>query len=124
MPLKITVISEINNRKRIAIGGSLNSNTSPELQLCINAEINNIVEDIIIDFSHLDFISSAGLRIIFKTKKILDSQNRKLYLVNLQPQIKKVFEIIKALDGMNVFKSQDEMDNYLATMQNKVIDEE
>ncbi len=124
MSLQITITPETNNRKRIAIGGSLDSNTSPELQLCVDTEINDSVQDIIIDFNHLDFISSAGLRIIFKAKKMLEAQSGKLYLVNLKPQIKKVFEIIRALDGMNVFRSQDEMDDYLTVMQNKVIDGE
>ena len=54
----------------------------------------------------------------------MDNRGGKLLLVNLQPQIKKVFEIIKALDGMNVFKEQEEMDDYLTAMQNKVKDGE
>ena len=52
----------------------------------------------------------------------MDNRGGKFLLVNLQPQIKKVFEIIKALDGMNVFKDQEEMDDYLTAMQNKVKD--
>ena len=52
----------------------------------------------------------------------MDANGGRLFMVNLQPQIKKVFEIIKALDGMNVFKDQAEMDDYLAVMQEKVKD--
>ena len=124
MSLEITVTPEENNGKRISIAGSLDSNTAPQLQQSINAEINDSVSTTIIDFKDLDFLSSAGLRVIFKTKKMMDNNGGKFLLVNLQPQIKKVFEIIKALDGMNVFKDQDEMDDYLAAMQNKVKDGE
>ena len=120
MSLVITVTPEANNGKRVSIAGSLDSNTAPQLQQSINAEINESVSTTIIDFKDLDFLSSAGLRVIFKTKKVMDNIGGKFLLVNLQPQIKKVFEIIKALDGMNVFKDQDEMDDYLAAMQNKV----
>jgi len=120
MSLVITVTPEANNGKRVSIAGSLDSNTAPQLQQSINAEINESVSTTIIDFKDLDFLSSAGLRVIFKTKKAMDNNGGKFLLVNLQPQIKKVFEIIKALDGMNVFKDQDEMDDYLAAMQNKV----
>ena len=120
MSLVITVTPEANNGKRVSIAGSLDSNTAPQLQQSINAEINESVSTTIIDFKDLDFLSSAGLRVIFKTKKVMDNNGGKFLLVNLQPQIKKVFEIIKALDGMNVFKDQDEMDDYLAAMQNKV----
>lgn len=124
MSLVITVTPEANNGKRVSIAGSLDSNTAPQLQQSINAEIDDSVSTTIIDFKDLDFLSSAGLRVIFKTKKVMDNNGGKFLLVNLQPQIKKVFEIIKALDGMNVFKDQDEMDDYLAAMQHKVIEGE
>ncbi len=120
MSLVITVTPEANNGKRVSIAGSLDSNTAAQLQQSINAEIDDSVSTTIIDFKDLDFLSSAGLRVIFKTKKVMDNNGGKFLLVNLQPQIKKVFEIIKALDGMDVFKDQDEMDDYLAAMQNKV----
>ena len=120
MSLEISVTPEGNNGKRVSIAGSLDSNTAPKLQQSIDTEINESISTTILDFKDLDFLSSAGLRVIFKTKKIMDNSGGKFLLVNLQPQIKKVFEIIKALDGMNVFKDQDEMDDYLAAMQNKV----
>jgi len=123
MSLDINISPEANNGKRISIAGSLDSNTAPELQQRIDGEINGSVATTIIDFKDLDFLSSAGLRVIFKTKKVMDNSGGKFLLVNLQPQIKKVFEIIKALDGMSVFKDQDEMDEYLTEMQNKVKDE-
>ena len=120
MSLNITITPESDNGKRISIAGSLDSNTAPQLQQSIDAEINESVDPTVIDFKDLDFLSSAGLRVIFKTKKIMDNSGGRFLLVNLQPQIKKVFEIIKALDGMHVFKDQDEMDDYLAAMQTKV----
>lgn len=124
MSLGITVTPEANDGKRISISGSLDSNTSPDLQQTVDSEIDATVNTTIIDFKDLDFLSSAGLRVIFKAKKMMDNNGGKFLLVNLQPQIKKVFEIIKALDGMNVFKDQDEMDEYLTAMQNKVKDGE
>jgi anti-anti-sigma factor len=124
MSLEITITPEKNNSKRISISGNLDSNTAPQLQDKVDAEINDSINATILDFSNLDFLSSAGLRVIFKTKKIMDNSGGKFLMVNLQPQIKKVFEIIKALDGMNVFKNQDEMDDYLTAMQNKVKDGE
>ena len=124
MSLEILITTEENNGKRISIAGSLDSNTAQQLQQSVDTEISDSVATVIFDFKDLDFLSSAGLRVIFKTKKTMDNSGGKFLLVNLQPQIKKVFEIIKALDGMNVFKDQDEMDNYLTAMQNKVKDGE
>ena len=116
MSLEIVITPEKNNGKRILIAGSLDSNTAPELQQSIDTEINDSVSATILDFKDLDFLSSAGLRVIFKAKKFMDNNGGKFLMVNLQPQIKKVFEIIKALEGMNVFKDQAEMDEYLNTV--------
>ena len=124
MSLGIVITPESNQGKRISIAGSLDSNTAPKLQQSVDNEINDTVNTTVIDFKDLDFLSSAGLRVIFITKKMMDNRGGKLLLVNMQPQIKKVFEIIKALDGMNVFKNQEEMDDYLTAMQNKVKDGE
>ena len=109
MSLDITITDQPGGIKRIAIAGSLDSDTSPQLQERVDSDISADVSTTIIDFKDLDYLSSAGLRVIFKAKKIMDSSGGKFLLVNLQPQIKKVFEIIKALDGMSVFKDQDEM---------------
>ncbi len=124
MSLEIVITPEANNGKRISITGSLDGNTAPDLQQSIDTEITDTVSATILDFKDLDFLSSAGLRVIFKAKKLMDNSGGKFLMVNLQPQIKKVFEIIKALDGMNVFKDQDEMDEYLKAMQDKVKDGE
>jgi anti-sigma B factor antagonist len=122
MPLVIEIHAEPNEGKRIALAGSLDTDTAPQLQDKIDQEINSTVHLVIMDLKRLEFLSSAGLRVIFKTKKLMDSHHGKFMLLNLQPQVRKVFDIIKALDGMNVFKSQEEMDDYLTAMQNKVLD--
>lgn len=124
MALNISITSEADHGKRIALAGSLDSDTAPELQQRVDNEIDSSITTTMIDFNDLDFLSSAGLRVIFKTKKVMDERGGRFLLVNLQPQIKKVFEIIKALDGMNVFRNQAEMDEYLTAMQNKVKDGE
>lgn len=122
MSLEISITDQPGGIKRIAIGGSLDTDTAPQLQQEVDSAISDAVNATIVDFKELDYLSSAGLRVIFKAKKVMDNSGGKFLLVNLQPQIKKVFEIIKALDGMNVFKDQNEMDAYLTDMQNKVKD--
>lgn len=122
MPLTIEIHAEPQEGKRISLAGSLDTDTAGQLQDKIDQEIDSTVHMVIMDLKRLEFLSSAGLRVIFKTKKYMDSHEGKFMLLNLQPQVRKVFDIIKALDGMNVFKSQEEMDEYLTAMQNKVLD--
>lgn len=120
MSLTINIHPQGRSGRRISLNGSLDSNTAPELQDLIEVEISQQSSPVVLDFQNLDFLSSAGLRVIFRTRKQVTSAGNKFLLVNLQPQIRKVFEIIKALDGMNVFKDRAEMDAYLAAMQDRV----
>jgi anti-anti-sigma factor len=124
MPLSIEIHAEPHEGKRVSLAGSLDTDTASQLQDKIDHEIDSTVHMVIMDLKRLEFLSSAGLRVIFKTKKLMESHHGKFMLLNLQPQVRKVFDIIKALDGMNVFKSQEEMDEYLTAMQNKVLDDD
>ena len=122
MPLEIEIHAEPHEGKRISLAGSLDTDTAPQLQDKIDQQVDSSVHMVVMDLKRLQFLSSAGLRVIFKTKKRMDEHHGKFMLLNLQPQVRKVFDIIKALDGMNVFRSQEEMDEYLAAMQAKVLD--
>jgi len=124
MPLEITITDEPRNGKRISLAGSLDTDTAPQLEARINESIDPGVTTLILDMKDLEFLSSAGLGVIFMTMKELKSRQGKIIMINLQPQIQRVFELIKALDGMNIFKDREEMDAYLAAMQQKVLDGE
>jgi len=71
----------------------------------------------------VEFISSAGVGTVAKTKTALNRQGADLAMINLRPQIKKVFEIIRILPSFNVFESVQELDDYLEKIQKKVADE-
>ena len=124
MPLEITITNEPDNGKRVSLAGSLDTDTAPKLQARIDESIDSSVTTLILDMKDLDFLSSAGLGVIFMTKKVIGSRKGNVILLNLQPQVQRVFEIIKALDGMKIFKDREEMDAYLADMQQKVLDGE
>jgi anti-sigma B factor antagonist len=73
----------------------------------------------VVDLAQLEYVSSAGVRSLFKARKGASDAGGQLLLVNPQPQVKKVFDIIKALPSTAVFQSQEEMDRYLDAMQKK-----
>jgi anti-anti-sigma regulatory factor len=54
------------------------------------------------------------------TKKAMKEGGGSVLLTNLQPQIRKVFDIIKALPSLSIFESVEELDEYLTQMQRKV----
>ena len=65
----------------------------------------------------MKFISSAGLRVFAATRKQLKERGGQASFINMQPQIQEVFEIIKSLPGVSIFKNIAEFDQYLANRQ-------
>ncbi|WP_346950065.1 STAS domain-containing protein [Dyella sp.] len=76
---------------------------------------------VVLDLSALDYISSAGLRSIAKIRKAMRAREGHTLLVNPQPQVRKVFEIVKAVPVSDVFSSVAELDEYLDRIQRKVL---
>ena len=75
------------------------------------------VKDLVFDLAQLKFISSAGLRVFSSTRKVLKDRGGQVSFINLQPQIQEVFEIMKSLPGVAIFKDVAELDRYLAARQ-------
>jgi len=75
------------------VNGRLDSNTSPRFEEKIVEAIKNGSNKMIIDFEALDYISSAGLRVINKTTKQLKHIEGMLILCSMQDYIKEVFVI-------------------------------
>ena len=114
MPLNIDLNEPKPGTTRVALTGSLDSDTAPQLEKAMGA-LNAAV--IAFDMTNLAFISSAGLRVIFATAKRQRAKGGQIGMSNLRPGVRKVFEIVKALPDMNVFASEKEMDEYLARFQ-------
>mgnify|MGYP001818591393 FL=1 len=68
MSLEIEIHAEPHGGKRISLAGSLDTDTATRLQEKIDHEIDSTVHMVIMDLKRLQFLSSAGLRVIFKTK--------------------------------------------------------
>lgn len=97
--------------------GSLDGNTYKILETTVDAVLKEVPDVIIFDLEFLDYINSMGVRVLLKTKKELEKNNGRIMFAHLQPQIRKVFDILNALPTLKVFASIQEMDQYLDTMQ-------
>ncbi len=108
---------------RVALIGALNTDTAPDFESRLQDVIDKGYKLTVLDMKDLEYISSAGLRVIFKAAKAVKGANRKLAAANRKPHIEKVFEILKALPDMAVFANDAEMDDYLLSMQKQVKNE-
>ena len=73
--------------------GRLDSNTSPEFERKIFEVIDDGTKSVIVNFASLDYISSAGLRVLLKASKELKRSDGKVVLCSMKDYIKEVFEI-------------------------------
>jgi anti-anti-sigma factor len=113
-------IDEDNSVARVSLVGALNSDTAPAFEQRLQTTVDKGYSLTVLDMKELDYISSAGLRVIFKAAKQAKAAGNRLAAANRKPHIDKVFEILKALPDMAVFANDQELDDYLESMQNKV----
>jgi len=101
----------------VKLAGSLDTATAPDLESRLTGVFAGIVKDLAFDLAELKFVSSAGLRVFAVARKQLLERGGHLTFVNMQPQIKDVFEIVASLRGLSVFANLAEFDEYLAARQ-------
>jgi anti-sigma B factor antagonist len=90
------------------LNGRLDSNTSPALEKKLVSAIENGIRNMVIDFENLDYISSAGLRIILKTTKDLKRTEGNIVLCAMQDYVREVFEIAGFDTFLPIFSTVDE----------------
>ena len=79
---------------------------------------------LVLDLSLLEYISSAGLRSIAKARKLMRARDGQTLLLNPQVQVRKVFDIVKAVPIKEIFQSMQELDTYLDQIQRKMLGED
>ena len=80
-----------NDELTLAISGELNTTTYQELEDVVKNSLNGI-KKLVFDFKELEYISSAGLRVILVSKKLMDQQG-KLVVKNANSSVKEIFDI-------------------------------
>lgn len=76
----------------LSVEGRIDTITSKELDKAINDEMGNF-ESLIMDFSDLEYISSAGLRILIVTHKKLKADNIPFVIKNVNDTVREIFKI-------------------------------
>ncbi len=75
----------------VAIAGKLDSITSPQAQQALDAVLAGGVRKLAVDFSALDYVSSAGLRVLLSAAKKLGGGGLRMF--GLNQSVREVFEI-------------------------------
>lgn len=84
----------------LAIEGRLDTTTSPALEAELKTSIDG-VEELIFDLSELEYISSAGLRVLLSAQKVMNRQGS-MSVRNVNEAVMEVFEITGFTDILNL----------------------
>ena len=83
----------------IKLDGKLDTNTSPELDSKMS-ELEGM-EEVIIDMKDLDYISSAGLRVLLSMQKVMNKQG-KMTIINVCDNVMDIFEVTGFSDILTI----------------------
>ncbi len=119
MSLMIEIDEEAGGRRRVSLGGRLDSNTAGDLDDALSL-LAPPEHALVFDLERLDYISSAGLRVLFKAQKQMRTAGGEFLLLKPQAPVRKVFDVVKAVPVSSVFASVAELDDYLDGLQRKV----
>ena len=92
----------------VMMEGNLDTNTSVDAQEHINGLIDEGAQKLLVDFAKVDFVSSAGLRVLLATAKKLGGIGGSLRICGLNESVNEVFEISGFSTILDVFPTRDE----------------
>ena len=100
--MKITK-TQNGNSLYLALEGRLDTNTAPELEASIKGSIDG-VEELTIDMESLDYLSSAGLRVLLGAQKIMNKQGS-MRVTHVNDTIMEIFEVTGFADILTIEKA-------------------
>ena len=84
----------------ITIVGRLDTTTAPQLEAEIKQSIDG-VEKLVLDFTALEYLSSAGLRVLLSAQKVMNKQGE-MIIKNVNETIKEIFEVTGFIDILTI----------------------
>lgn len=93
----------------ISIEGSIDSKTAGDLQSQIMEKVSE-TNNVLLDLTKVDYVSSAGLRVLLMIYRQIKSKNGKVILVGVSEEIK---DVMSMTGFINFFEITDNIDNAL-----------
>ncbi len=99
----MTINKKVNgNALEIALEGRLDTMTAPELEAELNQSLAG-ADSLTLDFSKLDYISSAGLRVLLSAHKAMSAKGG-MKVTKVNEIVQEVFEVTGFADILNIEK--------------------
>jgi anti-sigma B factor antagonist len=85
----------------ISLAGRLDTVTSPDLESELKTALDS-AKELIMDFTKLEYISSAGLRVLLSAHKKMDGKGGKMKLININEMVREVLEVTGFMSVLTV----------------------
>lgn len=92
----------------LSISGNLDSHTSLKFETTLMPKVEGSEMFVVIDGTDLNYISSAGLRVILKAVQKLSPKKGKMALCNLKSNVQEVFEIAGFMGIVSIVPKQED----------------
>lgn len=89
-----------NAKANVALEGRLDTVTAPDLEKELK-EILSDLKELTLDFGKLDYISSAGLRVLLSAQKVMTKQGE-MKITNVNETIMEIFEVTGFSDILTI----------------------
>ena len=97
----MTIHKEANGSAlKVALEGRLDTTTAPQLEAELKQSLQGVT-DLTFDFSKLEYLSSAGLRVLLSTQEIMKKQGD-MKITNVNEMIMEIFEVTGFSDILNI----------------------
>lgn len=97
----MTIEKKIENENvTLTISGRMDTTTAPELEKTLDNVLDG-TKELVFDMTNLEYISSAGLRVILKAQKAMNAQGS-MKLIGVNDSIMEVFDITGFLDILTI----------------------
>ncbi len=104
----------------VRLAGEIDGVTSPRARKDLEPVVASAPPVVVFDLGETTFVSSAGISVLLDARRRLEKAGSRVFVTNMQPQIAKVMDIVKALPKQSIFGTMKEMDEYLAEIQRRV----
>lgn len=84
----------------IALDGRLDTVTAPQLEGELRSSVNGVTE-LVFDLAGLEYVSSAGLRVLLSAQKVMNRQGE-MKITNVKPEIMEIFDVTGFIDILDI----------------------
>lgn len=88
------------NELKLILEGRLDTTTAPQLEATLNSALAGVTA-LKFDLEKLDYISSAGLRVLLSSQKTMNKQGS-MVISNVSPEVKEIFDVTGFSDILTI----------------------